>query len=70
MSNWRGKFGNLGAYEDITKLAKMLGGVENLIQAIESDAAKKGCPVLLGVGVVVGAGATKGIDAGKNAWAR
>ncbi len=66
--------GNLGLYEWIVTQAKIEGGVENLIKTIESGAAKKALkeagPVLVGVGVLVGAGAMKGIDAGKNAWVK
>lgn len=65
---------NLGLYEWITTQAKIEGGVENLIKTIESGAAKKALkeagPVLVGVGVLVGAGAVKGIDAGRTAWAK
>lgn len=66
--------GNLGLYEVITTQAKNMGGVENWIKAIESDAAKKALmkagPALVAVGIVAGAGAVKGIDAGKNAWTK
>ncbi|WP_139007021.1 hypothetical protein [Arthrobacter crystallopoietes] len=66
--------GNLGHYQDITTLAKKLGGVDNLIKTIEVGAAKKALkktgPVLLGVGALVGAGATKGIDSGMRGWAK
>jgi hypothetical protein len=65
---------NLGPYQEITTLAKSLGGVDKMIKTIESDAAKKvlmkAGPVLLAVGALAGVGATKGIDAGKNAWAK
>jgi hypothetical protein len=66
--------GNLGPYQDITTLAKKLGGVDNLIKTIEFDAVKRAAPVLLGVGVgvgaLVGAGARPAIDAGKRGWAK
>jgi hypothetical protein len=62
--------GNLGPYEEITTLAKRLGGVDNLIKSIEVDAVKKAAPVLLGVGAVIGLGAKQAIDAGKRGWTK
>lgn len=66
--------GNLGLYQEITTLAKSMGGVDVWIKSIESHAAKKALiktgPVLVVLGVAAGAGATKGIDFGKNAWAK
>jgi hypothetical protein len=66
--------GNLGPYQDITTLAKKLGGVDNLIKTIEFDAVKRAAPVLLGVGLglgaLVGAGARPAIAAGKRGWAK
>lgn len=65
---------NLGLYEWITTQAKIEGGVENLIKTIEAGAAKKALkeagPVLVGVGVLAGASAMKGFDAGRAAWAK
>lgn len=65
---------NLGMYQDITTLAAKLGGVDNLIKTIEKGAANKALkqagPVLVGVGVLIGAGAKPAIDAGKNALAK
>lgn len=46
--------GNLGKYQDITALAKSLGGVDNLIKKIEAGAVAKAAPKLLAAGVVVG----------------
>ncbi|WP_422758472.1 hypothetical protein [Paenarthrobacter sp. C1] len=62
--------GNLGPYQDITTLAKSLGGVDKLIKSIEYDAVKKSAPVLLGVGALIGVGAKPIFDAGKRGWAK
>lgn len=62
--------GNLGPYQEITTLAKSMGGVDALIKSIELDAVKKAAPVLLGVGAVIGIGAKQGIDASKRGWAK
>ncbi|AOY74473.1 hypothetical protein ARZXY2_4974 (plasmid) [Arthrobacter sp. ZXY-2] len=52
--------GNLGLYQEITTLAKSLGGVDNLIKAIETGAVKKAAPALLAAGAVAGVGISKG----------
>lgn len=62
--------GNLGLYQEITTLAKSMGGVDKMIKTIEFDAVKKAAPVLLGVGALIGAGAKPVFDAGKRGWAK
>lgn len=46
--------GNLGQYQDLTTLAKSLGGVENLIQSIEKGAVSKAAPRQISTGVILG----------------
>lgn len=60
--------GNLGRYQEITTLAKKLGGVDQLIKSIEFDAVKKAAPVLLGLGALIGVGARPCIDVSKRGW--
>ena len=66
--------GNLGKYQDITALAKSLGGVDNLIKKIEAGAVAKAAPKLLAAGVVVGgvllAGGMAAVDGGKDLLSR
>lgn len=45
---------NLGMYQDLTTAAARLGGVENLIRAIETGAVAKAAPALLGKGAGMG----------------
>ncbi|MDQ0144720.1 hypothetical protein [Pseudarthrobacter niigatensis] len=61
---------NLGLYQQITTAAKAAGGVEQLIKHIEFDAVKKAAPALVGVGVLIGAGAKPALDASKRGLAR
>lgn len=62
--------GNLGLYQEITTLAKDMGGVDKLIKQIEFDAVKKAAPVLVGAGALIALGAKSGIHAGKRGWAK
>lgn len=45
---------NLGPYQEITTLAKSLGGVEKLVHDIEAAAVTKAAPRHVAVGVVIG----------------
>lgn len=45
---------NLGPYQQITTLAKSLGGVEKLVHHIEAAAVTKAAPRHIAVGVVIG----------------
>ena len=61
--------GNLGKYQEITELAKSLGGVENLVKFIEDGAVSKAAPKLVAAGVVAGgllyAGGRAAVKGGK-----
>jgi hypothetical protein len=58
---------NLGRYQDITTEAARLGGVDNLVRAIERNAVAKSGPWIFLVGVGVGGVA---LTAGGKAWSR
>ena len=62
--------GNLGLYQDITTLAKSMGGVDKMIKAIEVDAVKKAAPLLIGVGALIATGAKPVISAGRRGWGK
>lgn len=47
--------GNLGGYQDIVTKAKQLGGVDNLINAIEAGAVAKASPKIFAKGAGAGA---------------
>lgn len=61
---------NLGLYQTFSSVAKTYGGVEELIKVIESDAVKRAAPALVGVGVLIGAGAKPAFDASKRGLAK
>lgn len=61
---------NLGRYQEIAVLAKSVGGVDQLIEIIESDSVKKSAPILLGAGAVIALGARSVIVAGKRGVAK
>ena len=59
--------GNLGPYEQITTLAKQLGGVENLVKSIEASGAAKAAPKVVIVTGVTAVALTAGVMTGGRA---
>nr|BFE63101.1 hypothetical protein GCM10020063_076270 [Dactylosporangium thailandense] len=62
--------GNLGRYQDIVTTAKQLGGVEKLIETIESKAVTRAAPKLLLLGAAGGAALAASVVAGKRLWSK